>query len=55
MNKSFRKFFSLALASGMIVTTNLPTIAQAQSKPQNSSPIIKTDAKLSQNWIVNVF
>ncbi|MGL5330650.1 MAG: S8 family serine peptidase [Peptostreptococcaceae bacterium] len=51
MNKSFRKFFSVALASGMIVTTNLPIISQAQAKTQKPSPIIKTDAKLSQNAI----
>ncbi|MGL4797680.1 MAG: protease inhibitor I9 family protein, partial [Paraclostridium sp.] len=48
MNKSFRKFFSLALASGMVVTTNLPTYAQTKTNSQNISPIIKTDAKLTQ-------
>ncbi|MGL4913717.1 MAG: S8 family serine peptidase [Romboutsia sp.] len=51
MNKSFRKFFSLALASGMIVTTNLPIVVQAQTKSQKVSPIIQTDAKLTQNPI----
>ena len=51
MNKSFRKFFSLALASGMIITTNLPIAAQAQAKSQKVPSIIKTDAKLTQNPI----